>query len=147
LRNLTKCNIHHAKQIKRTSWCATINVIVSKLCNCKYHIKACSITPSNGACNNKKNTYAHTYIHTHTHTHTVHNVSNFFLKNMNFRHPSKIAPYKQRTIRKAESVTGVTDWTTRKSGFDFRQGEETIFFATVSREALTPTQPPVQRQN
>ena len=31
---------------------------ISKHCICIYHIKACSITPSNGACNSKK------YIHT-----------------------------------------------------------------------------------
>jgi hypothetical protein len=47
--NLTKCQIHHTKQIKLTSQCVIINVIISKHYICKYHNKACSITPSNGA--------------------------------------------------------------------------------------------------
>jgi hypothetical protein len=67
---ITKYQIHHTKQIKLTSWCVIIYVTVSKHCICIYHNKACSITPSNGACNNKKiHTHIHTYIHTHTYTH------------------------------------------------------------------------------
>jgi hypothetical protein len=42
------------QQNKKTSKCATINVIVSKHSDCKYNIKARTITMSNGACNNKK---------------------------------------------------------------------------------------------
>jgi hypothetical protein len=52
LKNLTKCQIHHNKQIKLTSYCVIIYVTISKHCICIYHNKACSITASNGACNN-----------------------------------------------------------------------------------------------
>ena len=60
--NLTKCPTHHNKQIKLTPQCVTINITISKQCNCKYHNKACSITPSNVACNKTK------YIQTDRHT-------------------------------------------------------------------------------
>jgi hypothetical protein len=52
--NLMKFQIHDAKEVKQISYCVIIYVNISKHCICVYH-KACSITPSNGACNNKKN--------------------------------------------------------------------------------------------
>ena len=52
LTNLTKRPIHHNKQIKLTSQCVIIYVTICKHCICTYYNKACSIAPSNGACNN-----------------------------------------------------------------------------------------------
>jgi hypothetical protein len=35
-------------------------------------------------------------------------------------------------------------WTTEESGFDSRQWQEIFLYATASRRALGPTQPPIQ---
>lgn len=38
----------------------------------------------------------------------------------------------------------VTHWTSEDSGFDSRQGNKFCQFSIISRQALGPTQPPVQ---
>jgi hypothetical protein len=59
------------------------------------------------------------------------------------RHPFLILPSYNVALKSVYCQT--TDWTTGRSGFDSQQGKRISPLTSVSRPALRPTQPPVQR--